>query len=115
MVLGWYALYNDNFDEAKARLFNARTPVAPYRSSNYSFMDPLMKLVGWMLDRDQREAVLEYLRRDQELVPEFRDRLTRWACEIEQGLVPNFEDRALLAEGRKIVKEIATNPATEQS
>jgi hypothetical protein len=67
-------------------------------------MDPLMKLVGWMLDRGQREAVLEYLRRDQQLVPEFGDRLAKWTREIEQGLTPVFQDRALLAENLQIAK-----------
>jgi tetratricopeptide (TPR) repeat protein len=102
-VLGWYALYNNNFDEAKARLFAARTPAAPYLTSSYCFMDPLMKLVGWMLYRDQRQAVLEYLRRDQELVPEFRDRLAGWASEIAHGRTPDFQDRALLSENHKAV------------
>jgi hypothetical protein len=37
-------------------------------------MDPLTKLVSWMLERGECEAVLEYLRRDQALVPEFRVR-----------------------------------------
>ena len=57
-----------------------------------------MKLVGWMLYRDQHQAVLEYLRRDQEIVPEFRDRLARWASEIGHGRTPDFQDKALLSE-----------------
>jgi hypothetical protein len=112
MILGWYALYSNNLADAKARLFSARTPVAPHLMQSYCFMDPLMKLAGWMLDRDQREAVLEYLRRDQELVPEFRDRLARWASEIEQGLTPDFQDRALLSENLQAAQKIGTEPAT---
>ncbi len=110
-VLGWYALYNNNFEEAKDRLFSARTPVAFYFTSCFCFMDPLMKLVDWMLYRDQRQAVLEYLRRSQELVPEFRDRLAKWTSEIEQGLTPDFQDRALLSENLKVVQKLGTKPA----
>ncbi len=106
-VLGWYALYTNNFDEAKARLLGARTPVPDYLLSCFCFMDPLMKLVGWMLERNQREAVLEYLRREQERVPTFRDRLAKWASEIEQGLTPDFQDRELLSESAKLGLPVA--------
>jgi tetratricopeptide (TPR) repeat protein len=112
MVLGWSALDEHKFDEAKARLFSARTPVALYFTSCYCFMDPLMKLVGWMLDLGQHEAVLEYLRRDQELVPEFRDRLVGWAREIEQGVTPDFQDRGLLGENLKATEKFGNRPAT---
>jgi hypothetical protein len=110
-ILGWHALRNDNFDEAKARLFSARTPVGPYLTSCFCFMDPLLKLVGWMLYRDQRQAVLEYLRREQALVPEFRGRLMKWASDIEQGVTPDFQDRALLSENLKAAKQFGTKSA----
>jgi hypothetical protein len=110
MVLGWYALSKNDFDSARARLFAARTPGAVYLSSCYCFMDPLMKLVAWMLYRDQREAVLEYLRRDQELVPEFRDRLAGWARDIEQGRTPDFQARELLAENLQVATTLASRP-----
>jgi hypothetical protein len=107
MALGWYALYKNDLDDARNRLLSARAPTAAWFMLCYCSMDPLMKLVGWMLHRQQREAVLEYLRRDQQLVPEFGDRLAKWTREIEQGLTPDFQDRALVAENLEIAKRLA--------
>jgi hypothetical protein len=104
MVLGWYALYNNDLAEARARLFAARVPVDAYLTSSYCFMDPLMNLLGWMLERGQHEAVLEYLARDQGLVPRFRDRLAKWSSDIEGSLTPDFRDRALLRENLELTK-----------
>ena len=108
MVLGWYALYKENVSHAIARLFSARRPSAIYFGSSYCSMDPLMSLVGWMLDRGQRDAILKYLARDQGLVPEFRERLAKWSSEIEQGRTPDFQDGALLAENAEVAKTILT-------
>ena len=72
--------------------------------SCYCFMDPLMHLVGWMLHRDRAGPCYKMLRRDQELVPEFRDRLAKWADEIEQGRIPDFQDRELLVENLGVAK-----------
>ena len=109
-ILGWHALSKNDLAGAKDRLFSARIPVPAHRPSCYCFMDPLMKLLGWMLYRGQRQTVLEYLRRDQELVPEFRDRLAGWASEISQGLVPYFEDPTLLAENLKASGKPGSTP-----
>ncbi len=81
-------------------------------STCFCFTDPLVKLVGWMLFRDQRKSVFEYLRREQELVPEFRERLAKWASEIERGLTPDFQDKALLPENLKVVEKLDARPAT---
>ena len=112
MALGWYAVYKNDFDDAKRRLFSARLPTGAYFSSCYCFMDPLMALAGWMLNRGQREAVLEYLRRDQQLVPEFRDRLVKWVSQIEQGQTPDFQDRTLLRDNLEVFNTLAGNPAS---
>jgi hypothetical protein len=101
MVLGWLALSRNDLAEARARLFDARSPHSPYLMNAFCFMDPLMKLIGWMLDLGHREVVLEYLRREQERVPEFRDRFVKWAGEIEQGRKPDLHDRALLEQNVK--------------
>jgi hypothetical protein len=110
MALGWYALYKNDPDDARSRLLSARAPTVLYFNSCYCFMDPLMKLVSWMLDRSEREAVLEYLRRDQALVPEFRDRLVKWSGAIERGLTPDFQDRSLLAENLEVTKKLVPKP-----
>jgi len=103
MVLGWLALYRNDFAEARACLFSARTPTDSYLGSSFCFMDPLMQLVGWMLYRGQRKAVLAYFRRERELVPAFRERLDRWSVEIEKGKTPDFQDRELLGENLRVV------------
>ncbi len=101
MVLGWLALSRGDLSEARVRLFGARTPEGSYLMNAFCFMDPLMKLVRWMLDLGHHEVVLEYLRRKEELVPGFRDRFVKWAGEIEQGRKPDFQDRALLEQNLK--------------
>ena len=76
-ALSWKGEVRRRLRAGQSPTLSARTPDAVYLGSSFCFMDPLMKLVAWMLYRDQRQAVLEYLRRDQELVPEFRDRLVK--------------------------------------
>ncbi len=100
-VLGWLALSRGDRAEARALLFGARTPDGPYLMNAYCFMDPLVKLIRWMLDLGHHDVVLEYLRREGELVPVFRDRFVKWAGEIEQGRKPDFQDRALLEQNLK--------------
>jgi hypothetical protein len=102
MVLGWYALYKNDFAEARSRLLGARVPDDAYFDSAYCHMDPLMQLIDRMLDWGQRDVVLEYLERDEQLVPQFCDRLSRWRKEIAQGDRPNFGDIALLGENLKL-------------
>ena len=110
MALGWYALYKNDPDHARSRLLSARVPTVLYFNYCYCFMDPLMKLVSWMLGRGGREAVLEYLRRDQALVPAFRDRLVKWSGAIERGPTPDFQDRSLLAENLEVTKKLVPKP-----
>ena len=101
MALGWLALSRNDLAEARARLFGARTPEGHYVTNAFCFMDPLVKLIGWMLDLGHHEVVLEYLRREGELVPGFHDRFVKWAGEIEQGRKPDFRDFALLEQNLK--------------
>jgi hypothetical protein len=68
-----------------------------------------------MLSREQREAVLEYLRRDQQLVPEFRDRLVNWVNQIEQGQTPDLQDATLLRDNLEVVKRFGWKLASRSS
>ena len=85
MVLGWLALSRNDLAEARARLFGARTPEGHYVTNAFCFMDPLVKLIGWMLIWAITKLFSNTCARRESFVPGFHDRFVKWAGEIEQA------------------------------
>ena len=89
LVLGRIALREDNIDEAKTRLIAAgNTPGSPQLDS----VGPTMTLAKELLERGERDIVLEYFR----LCSKFwasedaQDQLDKWAVLVNGGRVPDF-------------------------
>lgn len=86
LILGRLALRSGDLELAKLHLAEAgRTPGSPQLNS----FGPNMMLAKELLEREERQAVLEYF----ELCGEFwhrPDRLESWAAEVEAGRIPDF-------------------------
>lgn len=86
LVLGHLALRNDDVPQAAAYLIEAgRTPGSPQLNS----FGPSMSLANALLERGQRDVVLEYL----ELVGQFwmeEDRIETWKRQIHEGDIDIF-------------------------
>ena len=85
LILGRIALIEDDIEQAKYHLLHAgRTPGSPALGS----FGPNMRLALELLQRDEREVVLEYF----ELCSKFwpRDELNEWAALVKVGGIPDF-------------------------
>ncbi len=87
IVLGRLDLKGDNLDGAKTHLLDAaRTDGSPQLNS----FGPNMSLAKELLDRDQRDVVLEYLALCGKFWSHGEDRLKGWQAQIQAGGMPNF-------------------------
>jgi tetratricopeptide (TPR) repeat protein len=87
LVLGRLALRADNVDKAKTFLLAAaRTPGGPQLSS----FGPNMSLAQELLDRGEKQTVLEYLELCKAFWTNPRNSLDRWIETIKSGGTPDF-------------------------
>lgn len=89
LVLGRIAFREDNIDEAKTRLIAAgKTPGSP----NLNSFGPNMTLAKDLLEKGERDIVLEYFR----LCSKFwaseqaKDQLDKWTVLVNGGRIPDF-------------------------
>ena len=87
IILGKIALASDDLDEAKKRLIMAgKTPGSPQLNS----FGPDMTLAKELLQKGEKDVVLEYL----ELCSKFwkmgKDRLDKWSVVVKDGKIPDF-------------------------
>ena len=86
-LLGRIALRFGDIAEAKHYLLES----ARRKTSGYMpFSAPPLVLAKELLERDQRDAVIEYLQECIVLWPEMEPELQRWIVDIENGKLPNF-------------------------
>lgn len=87
MVLGHLALVGSEVGKAKQHLVEAgRTPGSPSLDS----FGPKMQLAKALLERGERETVLEYLRLCSRFWKPPDQRLDKWIHTVEQGGIPDF-------------------------
>ena len=87
LVLGRLALRAGNAEESKAYLLeSARVEGSPALDS----FGPNMTLARELLDRGEREAVLEYFDLCEKFWEHGRDKLATWRKQVEAGEVPDF-------------------------
>ena len=87
IVLGRLALRADDVATAKAHLLDAaRTGGSPQLGS----FGPNMSLAKELLERDERDAVLEYLALCGDFWTHGKDRLSGWKKQIQSGSMPDF-------------------------
>jgi len=87
IILGKIALALDDLEEAKKRLIEAgKTPGSPQLNS----FGPDMALAKELLQKGEKDVVLEYL----ELCSKFwkmgKDRLDKWSVVVKDGKIPDF-------------------------
>lgn len=87
LILGRIALVEGNVDEAKSRLLLAgRTEGSPQLNS----FGPNMQLAKELLERGEREVVLEYFDLCKKFWTSPRRDLEQWAEEVKSNRIPNF-------------------------
>jgi hypothetical protein len=87
IILGRIALASNDIEQAKKRLINAgKTPGSPQLNS----FGPSMALAKELLQKGEKDVVLEYF----ELCSKFwrteKDRLNKWSAEVKEGKIPDF-------------------------
>jgi len=86
IILGKIAMASNDIEQAKKRLIEAgKTPGSPQLNS----FGPDMSLANELLQKGEKDAVLEYL----ELCSKFWKRarnLEKWTAEVKEGKIPNF-------------------------
>lgn len=86
-VLGHIALSNGNLAEAKRRLLaSADSNGSPQMNS----FGPNMQLAKDLLEKGEREVVLEYFNRCSAFWKMGKDRLEMWTDNVNKGIVPEF-------------------------
>lgn len=89
LVLGRIALREDNIEEAKTRLIAAgKTPGSP----NLNSFGPNMALAQELLEKGEREIVLEYFRLCSKFweLEQAKDQLDKWTVLVNGGRIPEF-------------------------
>ncbi len=82
-MLGRIALKKGNLEEAKSRLLEAG-------KASGSFSNPNMMLAKELLEKGQREIVLQYLDECANFWKNGGDKLNQWRIVIRGGGIPNF-------------------------
>jgi len=89
-VLGRIAVQEGRLDDAKRHLIAAgRTPGSPQLNT----FGPDMELAQDLLEKGERETVLEYLQLCRKFWKRHGDMLDRWTQAIQAGKTPDLEDR----------------------
>jgi tetratricopeptide (TPR) repeat protein len=87
IVLGKIALASDDLDEAKKRLIEAgKTPGSPQLNS----FGPDMALAKELLQKGEKDVVLEYLELCSKFWKSGKDRLDKWSVVVKDGKIPDF-------------------------
>jgi hypothetical protein len=87
IVLGRIALQKDRVEEAKRRLIEAgKAPSSPVRKT----FGPNMSLAKELLERKEKDVVLEYLTLCRKFWVHDFGKLDTWEEEIKAGEIPNF-------------------------
>ncbi|MCH7687167.1 MAG: hypothetical protein IH899_10880 [Planctomycetes bacterium] len=92
LILGRLALAAGNLTKAKKHLIEAgKTTGSPQLNS----FGPNMMLAKELLEKGEKEIVLEYFQLCSKFWKMKRDRLKQWTDDVEQGRVPNFRANLL--------------------
>lgn len=87
IILGRIALASGNLEEAKKRLIAAgKTPGSPQLNS----FGPNMSLAKELLEKGQKDAVIEYFDLCSKFWKSGKDRLSKWSVLVKDGKIPNF-------------------------
>ena len=87
MVLGRIALLEGEVEKAKDHLIAAGTHAG---SINQRMHGPNMSLAKDLLEKGEREVVLEYFQLCRKFWPDDEGKLAAWTAAINQGQIPNF-------------------------
>ena len=92
LILGRLALAAGNLTKAKKHLIEAgKTP----GSAQLNSFGPNMMLAKELLEKGEKEIVLEYFQLCSKFWKMKRDRLKQWTDDVEKGRVPNFRANLL--------------------
>jgi hypothetical protein len=92
IVLGRVALARGDITSARVHLLAAgRTPGSPVQKS----FGPSMALAKELLDKNEREVVVQYLSECSQFWAMDRGRLSEWTALINQGKIPDFGSNLL--------------------
>jgi tetratricopeptide (TPR) repeat protein len=87
IILGQIALRSGKIDEAKEHLIKAgQTPGSPQLNS----FGPNMTLARELLEKHQKDVVLEYFALCSKFWRMHRDRLEKWSAVVKEGNIPDF-------------------------
>jgi hypothetical protein len=87
IILGRIALAAGDLKQAKKRLIEAgKTPGSPQLNS----FGPSMTLAKELLEKGEKDVVLEYFKLCSKFWKSGKDRLNRWSGEVKEGKIPNF-------------------------
>jgi tetratricopeptide (TPR) repeat protein len=87
LMLGRLALKNGNVEEAKSRLLAAGKTLG---SPSLGSFGPNMMLASELLQRGQREVVIQYFDECEEFWKTGGNKLDEWRQAVRQGRIPNF-------------------------
>ena len=87
IILGRLALAAGDIEQAKKRLIEAgKTSGSPQLNS----FGPSMALAKELLEKGQKDVVLEYFELCSKFWRSGNNRLNRWSVKVEDGKIPNF-------------------------
>ena len=87
IILGRVAMRQDDLEEAKKRLIDAgNTPGSPQLNS----FGPSMTLAKELLEKGEKDVVLEYFELCSKFWRRKKDRLDGWSVAVKDGRMPNF-------------------------
>src|SRR5262249_46521360 len=86
-ILGRIALRSGDVAEAKQYLLASSGPEA---AADVSLSGPTMVLAKELLERGERDVVLEYVQNCESLWPRGENVLEIWIADIKNGKTPNF-------------------------
>ena len=87
LVLGLTALQSGDVSQAKAYLLEAgKTPGSPQLNS----FGPNMRLAKELLEKSEREVVIQYFEFCAKFWEMHKDRLDAWTTQVKAGQIPNF-------------------------
>jgi len=87
IILGKIALASDNLEQAKKRLIEAgKTPGSPQLNS----FGPDMNLAKQLLEKAEKDVVLEYFELCSKFWKSGKDRLHKWSVVVKDGKIPDF-------------------------
>jgi len=87
IILGRIAIKRGDLEEAKKRLLNAgNTPGSPQLNS----FGPSMTLAKELLEKEEKDVVLEYFELCSKFWKSRRDRLDAWSAAVKDDRMPNF-------------------------